>query len=568
MCRAEDSRSAALLPTSSPTDHRQFPLWPFRRFNRNVVLTWFASLLQMCGDSIWNGGPVLASFIYELMGHKQGNAYVGYVEAAQGLINLIVALPVGYIADKYSKSAIVFWGAAAVPVAGAATIFAAFYGVAHESHVFVCYWLLFGAMCIWGFAYAVFGGPAQALFADSTPTGQRSWHFTKLAQIGFAASTVGPAVAVAMFALHGDTWSTTTLRNVLVVGVAIEVPMAFPMMLLRDDCALEAGGGSAAEETTPAPVVDSCAQGCSGGGSAEPAGDEAAASESADAAHKASEESPHIWMVPYVLFASALLLALGSGMTIKFFPLFFKNDLQLSPVYVQLIYLLVPIWMGICSDLGERAARVIGRVTVMVSFKIVGIGLLVSMALLRDWVAPESPAGRPNATDADELAGGWEAGSGGGGGSGGGVDVTRVLKVVLTVAIYLMRTTLMNCTYPIEEAVLMDYVPPGTRARWKALDSISSFGWCGSAAIGGLIADAYDYSTTFLITAALQGAGVAVCALLFFVIPRSRDVESRSGRAEETGSGTSPSTGASVEEVLVEPLVAATPAGSIQAADA
>ena len=114
----------------------------------------------------------------------------------------------------------------------------------------------------------------------------------------------------------------------------------------------------------------------------------------------------------------------------------------------------------------------------------------------------------------------------------------------------------------------MDYVPPGTRARWKALDSISSFGWCGSAAIGGLIADAYDYSTTFLITAALQGAGVAVCALLFFVIPRSRDVESRSGRAEETGSGTSPSTGASVEEVLVEPLVAATPAGSIQAADA
>ena len=258
------------------------------------------------------------------------------------------------------------------------------------------------------------------------------------------------------------------------------------------------------------------------------------------------------------------------------FPLFFKNDLQLSPVYVQLIYLLVPIWMGICSDLGERAARVIGRVTVMVSFKIVGIGLLVSMALLRDWVAPESPGGRPNATDADELAGNWEAeweaGSGGGGGGrGGGVDVTRVLKAVLMVFIYLMRTTLMNCTYPIEEAVLMDYVPRGTRARWKALDSISVFGWCGSAAIGGLIADAYDYSTTFLITAGLQGAGVAVCALLFLVIQRGKDVESRSGRTEETGprthAGTSPSTGASVEELLVEPLVAATQAGSIQAAD-
>jgi len=66
MCQ-RDSRTAALLPGSrgsgGAVDPKNFPLWPFRRFNRNVVLTWIISLLQGCGDSIWNG-TVLAAFIY------------------------------------------------------------------------------------------------------------------------------------------------------------------------------------------------------------------------------------------------------------------------------------------------------------------------------------------------------------------------------------------------------------------------------------------------------------------------------------------------------------------------
>ena len=33
-----------------------------------------------------------------------------------------------------------------------------------------------------------------------------------------------------------------------------------------------------------------------------------------------------------------------------------------------------------------------------------------------------------------------------------GVDTARVLKISLMIAIYLLRTTLMNCLYPLEEA--------------------------------------------------------------------------------------------------------------------
>jgi hypothetical protein len=52
----------------------------------------------------------------------------------------------------------------------------------------------------------------------------------------------------------------------------------------------------------------------------------------------------------------------------------------------------------------------------------------------------------------------------------------------------------MNSTYAIQESVLMDFVPKSTRARWKSLESVASFGWCGSAVLGGVLADASSYS--------------------------------------------------------------------------
>eukprot|EP00966_Prymnesium_polylepis_P267986 6191071-Prymnesium_polylepis.1 len=69
---------------------------------------------------------------------------------------------------------------------------------------------------------------------------------------------------------------------------------------------------------------------------------------------------------------------------------------------------------------------------------------------------------------------------------------------------------LMNCSYPIQESILMDFVPKSTRARWKSLDSIGQFGWCGSAALGGYLADLHGYSFTFLITAGVQAFATVV----------------------------------------------------------
>ena len=88
------------------------------------------------------------------------------------------------------------------------------------------------------------------------------------------------------------------------------------------------------------------------------------------------------------------------------------------------------------------------------------------------------------------------------------------------VPIYIIRTALINAPYPLQESILMDYCPKDQRARWLSLESVSQFGWCGSAAVGGWISDRYDYQHTFFITALIQTIGILILTLLLPLVPR------------------------------------------------
>lgn len=86
----------------------------------------------------------------------------------------------------------------------------------------------------------------------------------------------------------------------------------------------------------------------------------------------------------------------------------------------------------------------------------------------------------------------------------------------------------MNATYPLEESVLMDNVSKDKRARWKSLESIASFGWCGSAALGGIISDSKGYGYTFVITVILQLLGTVVLSSLIPVVEDEKSRENHS----------------------------------------
>mmetsp|Transcript_16364 Transcript_16364/g.53273 ORF Transcript_16364/g.53273 Transcript_16364/m.53273 type:complete len:570 (+) Transcript_16364:2219-3928(+) len=479
--------------------------------NWNVRVALVTSVVIGCADSIWNG-TVLSTFVYEL-GHS--NKFVGFVEAAIGLVQLVVAVPIGAYADskKDGTSRKVFVTKLGCPCTATAAIattacvyFLAFVREDHLSKELLKCGLV-GVMMLWGATESVVMGPFQALFADSLPTGARSDYYSYLYGGYIFSSCTGPALSIAMFALWGNDWSAKRLAKVLIVGMALELFAAPFFLLFRESAVL---GAEADEVNADQRSDDDDGTTFVISSSREAAAEEEDEDASSETTTPSSPSSPTTpppspvqkkktkkkevpkyasifgWrmetaaFVPWTMFLSSLLAALGSGMTVKFFPLYFKNAVGLSPIQVQVVYTLVPLAMCCGMGLAQALHPRIGRVQTIFLLHTTAVGLLLSMIVL------------------DKV---------------GAAPWTIVL-------VYVVRTALANCTYPLEESILMDFVPRDTRARWKSVESIASFGWCGSALIGGVIADGFSYVTTFGATAALQLVAAVVGLSLVLVVPR------------------------------------------------
>jgi len=69
----------------------------------------------------------------------------------------------------------------------------------------------------------------------------------------------------------------------------------------------------------------------------------------------------------------------------------------------------------------------------------------------------------------------------------------------------------------------MDSLPPNKRGFWKSLESVSSFGWSGSAYFGGLISKPGDYSKTFIATGIFQLVGIPILIYLTTIVPKKEE---------------------------------------------
>jgi len=397
-----------------------------------------------------------------------------------------------------------------------------------------------GIMIFWGIGDGIVNGPCQALFADSTPAGTRSTYFTYQFVCWLTASSVGPLVSIVLFEKIGDTWDMYHLRIIIYVGLCIEGGNAFLMMLFDDKKALdeeEDGSEDNDDSDDGNDESDATAVAESTGDRffeeidrSESMVDEEQQPESTDAnananntitttttsssstaaASRCHHEQHRLqqkvilkrrqeW-IPYFVFISGLISSLGSGMTVKFFPLFFKDDVGMKPSQVQLIYVIVPLVMVImgllCTQLASSSYCQLGRVQTTAIYSLLGILLLLTMIYYKTYLD---------------------------------------LHPYYLVPIYIMRTALMNASYPLQESILMDFVPKNQRARWKSLDSVASFGWCGSAAFGGWLADKYDYTYTFLCTAVFQISALCIWCLLLPLVPR---IEGRNSATTSTAATT------------------------------
>ena len=83
----------------------------------------------------------------------------------------------------------------------------------------------------------------------------------------------------------------------------------------------------------------------------------------------------------------------------------------------------------------------------------------------------------------------------------------------------------------------MDFVTKQDRGKWNAFDSITSFGWSGSAVLGGILVDRYGYSLTFFLTATLQVVAWLPLLLLLPLVPVESTMTQKAGKCDGEGSG-------------------------------
>ena len=483
-----------LLPRD--VDARAFGYWPFASYNHNVVIACILSVLSPAADAVWQG-TVLTTFMF--LTYNGSNSMVGFADMGRGIFTLIIALPIGWAADRWPrKSRLIAIGGAIAPVASGLTI----YAVSHlsEGDTAGSYAVLVGGLCMWGAVYTIAKGPVQALFANSTRAGERSQFYTLKFQLNNMAAAAGRAGTIGVFAAGGDRWRLVDLRLLIYVGLGLEALSALAMLGFRDSAMLPkelpkelpretaastkiGPGGAAGSGARPT----SSRRADGGEGSSADGGDGSSASPPA--------EHPRAWAVNWILFASSVAYSVGSGATVKYFPLFFKEDLQLSPVAVQLIFVLMPAANAAFSSLGLRMSRRIGRVQTMLVLRASSIVLLIVIGAFSMYLR----SGRQLQAMSE-----W----------------ARRIVIGIVVVIYLVRSALANCTTPISTSISMDFVPSGQRARWSSLGSIAQACWSGSAAVGGVLADRYGYAFVFMLTAAFHAAGTIAQAALLPIVPK------------------------------------------------
>jgi hypothetical protein len=354
-----------------------------------------------------------------------------------------------------------------------------------------------------------------------------------------------------------ENWSIEEIFPVFFVGVLLEIPSAIIMFFFSDDYVIheESSSSSSRTITTSSPPQQQ-------EGQESPSSSSSSESEQLVNVENTTEQSSQQRQsqqrsssccrpcnkkflmltnkacVPYVVFISGLVVSLGSGASVKYFPLFFK-ELGLKQAAVQAIYLVMPLFISGLSFVAQRTSRTLGRIETTILFYIFGTSLLYYLTYLSQSI----PSSSSNSHDDDD--------------DGSNSTATRNMiwrnyenenvmeddhsvpslweenphRVIWIVIIWWFRTGIMNSVYPLLESILMDVVPSNQRARWKSLESIAAFGWTGSALVGGILSDSHSYQFTFVTTATMQLIGAFLLIPIQPLVEMERSIEEEQEQA-------------------------------------
>eukprot|EP00658_Telonema_sp_P-2_P004106 TRINITY_DN11539_c0_g1_i4.p1 TRINITY_DN11539_c0_g1~~TRINITY_DN11539_c0_g1_i4.p1 ORF type:complete len:434 (+),score=57.94 TRINITY_DN11539_c0_g1_i4:259-1560(+) len=317
---------------------------------------------------------------------------------------------------------------------------------------------------LWGIYSGVTTAAVEAIFGDSIPSGKRQNLYLWRDGLGTGARALGPLLAVVYFVIVDATkWKLHDVQIVMLGGLVLAVVPCLACFFFNDADTLgkESEAFNAGAKKAPAfrTVYDPT---------------------------KGAATNPHrsnglTHLIPLIQFYSSLAMGIASGITSKYFPIYFADDIGLDPRTVMGIYAVMPLTTSACSFCVMNLSYKIGRVQSVLLCLVIGIPLLFFMAAM-------------------------------------GTSFWNSEKALL-IGVQVVRTSVMNAYSPVSRSILNDWAPKDQRARWNSLSSIQKVGWSGSAMLGGFIIKKWSYSVCFWVTGSVQLIGLAIRLVLLRIVP-------------------------------------------------
>jgi len=396
-------------------------------------------------------GNVLSAYIFFIS--DKSNKLLGWTSAVTGITLTIFVFPSGYFADKIGRDLLLKIAA----VIGTIGLFFILFG---KTLVFI-----FIALALWGLFQGLTRPSLESIFADSVESGKRSRIYSWMHLTRQLAMSIGPFVNVGLFAFFGDEWEIDILRSVMIVGIIITFISLGMMLFFDDKRSLGIKSESIEEELTQINNFK----------------------ENGFAAKLTKEQAKKL--IPILLVGSNVIIGIGAGMTIKYFPIFFLDVYLLKPIWVQVIMGLTTVFTGLAALLAQRISVEKGRPLIIFSAQ-----LLATLCLF-------------------------------------GIASYPIFNITLPILIplFIARGSLMNAAQPLSRSILMDVIPKKHRGKWNSLEAVAwGFFWNFSAVIGGyLIGDVtpYKFWLCFVVTASVYLIGVIPILFLIPLVGKEKSVK-------------------------------------------
>lgn len=410
----------------------------YRNLNRNVKLAFLFEALQSLGRGIWMGN-IFSLFVVLFVERSNGimgftaNELLGITAGASGIAMTVIVFPAGMLTDKYPRQLL-------LQISAFVGIVAMLFLAIAQSIVMI---LL--SMPLWGAFQGITRPAFESILADSLPSGNRSGVYAALHTTAQAAMAVGPFLNVVFFLFLGDQWDINILRSVMLVGIIISLASTLSLFFFRDDRSM------------------------------------GMESESLLHANKGTEEekkhSKLAKRIAILLVTSDVLVGMGAGMSIKFFPVFFRSIYSLQPISVQLIMGLTAIFTGIFTIAAQRFSLRRGRAEMIFVVKFLATLCLIAIGFY--------PA------------------------------------LIMLVPLFIVRGSLMNAAQPLSRSILMDVVPKRHRGKWNSVETVAwGLFWNASAVVGGFLIGNNNFQRCFFITAIIYLIGTIPILMLIPLVNR------------------------------------------------